>query len=437
MEKNKISLKDLQELISSAISTELGGYFWVSAEISELKINYSGHCYLELVEKEKKESLISARARAVIWSRKARFLLPYFKTTAGIPLGEGMAVLLKVKIEYHTVYGISLLVEDIDPAYTMGDLAIKRNEIISRLRSEGVIDMNKDIPLPYHPEKIAVISSGEAAGFEDFKNQLINNSYGYKYRISLFKAVMQGTETEKSVINALSDISESISEFDIVTIVRGGGSQYDLSWFDNYDIAYFITQFPIPVISGIGHEKDISVTDMVAHTSCKTPTAVADLIIEQTAETDRYIESLGRNIIRSSKQELDKSKRYINSIGTKLISSSRLSLTATRIRLINRKEQIRSGTKLFLRDKYSEIERLRSDLKSEPVKLLSKLDSDLKNISKTVEHLSPEKVLERGYSITLRNGKPLLKTGGINRGDRITTILHDGKIDSEIFDIKE
>lgn len=437
MEKNTISLKELQELISNTISTELGGLFWVSAEISELKINSSGHCYLELIEKEKKESLISARIRAVIWSRKARFLLPYFKTTSGISLGEGMAVLLKVKIEYHTVYGISLLVDDIDPAFTIGDLAIKRNEIISRLRSEGVIDMNKDLPMPYHPKKIAVISSGEAAGFEDFKNQLINNSYGYKYRISLFKAAMQGNETEKSVVNALSTISESISEFDIVTIVRGGGSQYDLSWFDNYEIAYFITQFPLPVISGIGHDKDISVTDMVSHTSCKTPTAVAGLIIEQTAETDRYIESLSRNIIRSSRGELDKSKRYINNIGSKLISSSKLNLTETKIRLNRQKEQIRSGTKLFLREKYSEIDRLRADLKSEPGKLLSKIDSNLRIIGKTIQHLSPEKVLERGYSITLKNGKPLLKTTGITKGDKITTILHDGKIDSEVFDIKE
>lgn len=437
MERQTISLKELQKLINNTITTELGSYFWVSAEISELKINYSGHCYIELIEKEKNESLISARIRAVIWSRKARFLLAYFKTSSGIPLGEGIAVLLKCKIEYHAVYGVSLVVDDIDPAYTMGDLAVKRNEIISKLRHEGVIEMNKDLPLPYHPGRIAVISSGEAAGYEDFRKQLLNNSYGYYYEIKLYKAVMQGNDTEKSVLDALSRISESLSEFDIVTIVRGGGSQYDLSWFDNYEIAYLITQFPIPVISGIGHEKDISVCDMVAHTSCKTPTAVADLIIEQTAETDRYIESLGRNIISSSRLELDKSSRKINNIRSKLTSSSRLSLTTARIRLNNRKEQVRSGTKLFLRDKYSDFDRLKKGLKNGAIKLISNNKANLQSISKSIQHLSPEKVLERGYSITLLNGKALFKTSGISKGDRIITILNDGKIDSEIFDIKE
>lgn len=437
MENHKISLKELQELISGTISTEIGGYFWVSAEISELKINYSGHCYIELVEKEEKESLICARMRAVIWSRKARFLLPYFKTTAGIDLSEGIAVLLKGKIEYHAVYGISLVVDDIDPGFTMGDLAIKRNEIIKKLQSEGVIDMNKDLSLPLHPERIAVISSGEAAGFEDFKNQLLNNPYRYKYTVDLFKAVMQGSETEKSVINALSRISESISDFDLVSIVRGGGSQSDLSWFDNYEIAYFITQFPLPVISGIGHDRDISVTDMVAHTSCKTPTAVADFLIEQTAETDRYIDSLSRNIIRSSRAELDRSLNYIDSIRSKLISASKLSLSSMRITLTHRKELIRSGTTLFLREKYSQLNRIKAELISEPQKFVTKIDTSLHNISKTIEHLSPEKVLKRGYSITLLKGKSLKNSANINKGEKITTILHNGKIDSEVFDIKE
>ena len=437
MEKHKISLKELQKIISSTISAELGDYFWVSAEISELKFNYSGHCYLELIEKENKDSQICARMRAVIWSKKARFLLPYFKTTAGITLSEGLAVLLKGKLEYHKVYGISLVVDDIDPGYTMGDLAIRRNEIITRLRAEGVIDMNKDLALPYHPGNIAVVSSDKAAGFEDFKNQLLNNPYGYKYKIDLYKAVMQGNETEKSVINALSLISDSISDYDLVTIVRGGGSQSDLSWFDNYDIAYFITQFPIPVIIGIGHDKDISVTDIVAHTSCKTPTAVADLLIQQTAETDRYIKSLSRNIKRSSKEKLERSKGYINNIGSKIISSSILNLSTTKITLKHHKEQIRSGTKLFLREKHTRIDRLKSEMQSGSRRLLSDIDTKLKNISKTIEHLSPEKVLKRGYSITLVNGKSLKNTASINKGDKITTILNKGKIDSEVFDIKE
>jgi len=437
MTELRITLKKLQDLISNTITAELDRYFWVTAEISELKLNYSGHCYLELVDKDKKESTINARLRAVIWNRKARFILPYFKTTSGIDLSEGISVLVKGKIEYHSVYGVSLVISDIDPAFTIGDLALKRNEIISNLRSEGIINMNKELVLPYHPGRIAVVSSSEAAGYTDFRNQLLNNPYGYCYEIDLFSAVMQGKETEKSVLDALIQISDTISTYDLVVIVRGGGSQSDLSWFDNYEIAYLITQFPLPVISGIGHDKDMSVTDMVAHTSCKTPTAVADLLIELTSETDRYLSSLGREISKISRGHLERSHSKIKIAGNRLLSVSRHCISTRKLSLNHIEELIKSGTKLYIKSKQSYLAKIAGEVITKPKRLIANSSSRIQSIGRAIKHLSPEEVLKRGYSITLFNDKSIKTSGDITSGDKITTILHKGKIDSEVFDIKE
>lgn len=437
MNEPSITLIELQEIISNTLSDGLERYYWLTAEISEININYSGHCYLELVEKKSKDSAISARLRAVIWSSKARFLLPYFKTSAGTDMKEGISVLVKGKIEYHPVYGLSLLIEDIDPAYTIGDLAMKRQEIIEKLRSEGIIEMNKELDLPLHPGRIAVISSGEAAGYGDLKDQLINNPYSYIYEIDLFSAVMQGKETEKSVVAALSEIGQNYASYDLVVIVRGGGSQADLSWFDSYEIAYLITQFPLPVISGIGHDKDVSVTDIVANTSCKTPTAVANMIIDLSLETDRYLNSLGHKIITSAREYLIETEASLSTRANKLSSMSRIILLSAKTRLKNREEQIRSATKFYIKDNFNKLSGLRYKFKTEPARMIKSNETKLVNIKRAIDHLSPEEVLKRGYSITLRKGKSLKNTDDLKNADSVTTILHSGKFDSEVFDIRE
>jgi len=272
----KLSLTELQLIIKDSLYLALPDMYWVVAEISEIKENYNGHCYLELVEKHPDEISIRSRVKAVIWSSRYRFIKSFFENSAGESLRDGLKILIRVKIEYHEIYGLSLVINDIDPAFTIGEMALKRQQILKKLEDEGVITMNRDLDFPVVPQRIAVISSANAAGYTDFMKHLKENSFGYVFYTALIETPMQGRETESGLIKALERIASHLDKFDLAVIIRGGGSQTDLSWFDNYNIAYYITQFPLPVITGIGHEKDLSVTDIVAHRSLKTPTAVAD-----------------------------------------------------------------------------------------------------------------------------------------------------------------
>jgi len=265
---NKLTLSELNERIRDALLEAFPGMVWVIAEVSELKENRSGHCYLELVEKEGNE--IVARSRATIWSYTYRMLKPYFETTTGQLFTQGIKILVQASVEYHPAYGLSLNIKDIDPTYTVGDMALQRKEIIDRLQKEGVFDMNRELNLPLVPQKIAVISSATAAGYQDFMNQLESNEYGFVFYTRLFEAFMQGAEAVPSIIRALERIFQYEDFFDAVVIIRGGGATADLSSFDNYELAINITQFPLPVITGIGHEKDDTIIDLVAHTRLKT-----------------------------------------------------------------------------------------------------------------------------------------------------------------------
>jgi len=295
----KLSLTELQLIIRDYLYLALPGIYWVIAEISELKENYAGHCYLELIEKHPDEKNIRARVKAIIWSNRYRFLKAFFENSTGESLREGLKILVKTKVEYNELYGLSLIISDIDPAFTIGDMAMKRQQIINKLEQEGVFSMNKELDFPIVPQRIAIISSKNAAGYSDFINHLRGNSVGYVFYSALIETSMQGTETEQGVISALDKIALNAHLFDLTVIIRGGGSQTDLSWFDNYNIAYHVTQFPLPVITGIGHDKDISVTDMVAYRSLKTPTAVADFLIDSVAATDNHIIEMSSEIIGS------------------------------------------------------------------------------------------------------------------------------------------
>lgn len=455
---DRYSLSEIQGLIKQSLEDKLQAFYWVSAEISEIKINYSGHCYLELIEKNKQED-IRSRARAVIWSGKARLLLPYFENIAGQPLSEDIKVMIKVKVDYHEIYGLSLVINDIDPAYTVGEIALKRKQIIKRLESEGVINLNRELSMPLLPENIAVISSEQAAGYEDFIDELLGNEHGYSYKTSLFSAVMQGKETEESVIKSINQIYEQIASFDIVIIVRGGGSQADLSWFDNYNIAYLITQIPIPVLTGIGHEKDLSVTDIVAHRSFKTPTAVADYIINHSLKTEEYLSGIRDSIISLSR-ELVKSKRL--SINRISISMSPLVRSAIKQKhsLLNRAGLRLSGkTRSYLSDKSSDLETIKTNIKKRSSEFIYNSKRNIKDLnnniipacgrftkqkktildglSRSIDYLSPSRVLERGYSITLFKDKAVKSTDDLTPGSRIKTILNKGSIDSEVCDLKK
>jgi exodeoxyribonuclease VII large subunit len=332
----KLSLTELQLLIRDSLYIALPDLYWVIAEISEIKENYAGHCYLELVEKHPDEKNVRARVKAIIWSKRYRFLKSFFENITGETLRQGLKILVRTKVEYHELYGLSLIISDIDPSFTLGEMAIKRQLIIKRLEDDGVITMNKELDFPLVPQKIAIVSSKSAAGYTDFLSHLTDNNYGYIFYTFLFETAMQGTDTEISVINTLNRIAQYTGLFDVVVIIRGGGSLTDLSWFDNYNIAYHVTQFPLPVITGIGHEKDLSVTDMVAYQSLKTPTAVADYLIDCIAHTENHLNEMSSEIVESSRIILEENRNRIETCRLKIIPVARVMVSDIKEQLSGR-----------------------------------------------------------------------------------------------------
>jgi len=450
----KISLNELQLLIRDSICLTMPDMYWVVAEISEIRENYAGHCYLELIEKHPDDKNVRARVKAIISNTRYRFLKSLFENVTGEHLRSGMKVLVRVKVDYHEIYGLSLIISDIDPSFTAGEMALKKQMIIKRLEEEGVLLMNKELSFPFVPQRIAVISSRSAAGYSDFIKQLKENNYGYVFYTALYEAIMQGTETEQSIISALEKISANIKLFDVIVIIRGGGSQTDLSWFDNYNIAYFITQFPLPVITGIGHEKDLSVTDMVAHKSLKTPTAVADFIVGSVAEAENHLNETGSRIAENTLNIISRYKEIFETFRSKLIPVTRLSISDKKEQLSNRiieiintgKEYIiragflpenlisrlNSSSGSFLLAKKTIIEKTRLELMSFPGRNLENARSRLKGMENSLNILDPVNVLKRGYTITSKKGVILKSMKNVETNDLIDTQFSDGKISSRV-----
>lgn len=455
MTGEKLTLSELQLIIKDSLYLSLPDFYWVTAEISEIRENYSGHCYLELVEKKPEDNNIRARIRAVIWNSSYRIIRSFFENSTGESLREGIKILIRVKIEYHEIYGLSLVIFDIDPAYTMGDLAVKRQMIIRRLEEEGVLNMNKELDFPLFPQKIAIISSRNAAGYSDFIRHLKGNSYGYVFHAALFDTVMQGTETEASVLSSLEKIASIIHLFDVAVIIRGGGSQTDLSWFDNYNIAYYITQFPIPVLTGIGHEKDMSVTDLVSHRPLKTPTAVADFLIEQTINTENYLKEMSEKIAERAGTVIEEFKTRIDSARMKLIpavtimlSEGRQNISDLMIEMINtgkkyimkagmisqnQKTRLASVSKALTEWNYLLLKQKKSDLLVSLRNRIEKEGIKLCSLENSLKMLNPDNVLRRGYTITSLKGKILKSSVDVKSGDILGTQFADGKIQSKVL----
>lgn len=452
----KVSLTELQLIIRDSLYMSLPETIWVMAEISEIKENNAGHCYLELIEKNPGEKNVRARVKAIIWSTRYRFLKALFENITGENLREGIRILVKTKVEYHELYGLSLIISDIDPTFTVGEMAIKRQLIIKKLEQEGVFTMNRDLAFPSVPQRIAVISSKNAAGYCDFINHLNGNSFGYIFNTTLFESALQGTETEESIINALDKIAFNAHLFDIVAIIRGGGSQSDLSWFDNYNIAYHVTQFPLPVITGIGHDKDISITDLVANKALKTPTAVADLLIESLAEAENHIVSMSSEIITASRLIIEKNKILIESAGIKLFPLARIMMSQLRDKLsaeiidiinIGKELVIRAGlipanlesrlasySRSVTSDKRIELRRSIQRLLTSTSGAIKMNAARMKSLEDILHHLNPQNILQRGYSITTVNGKILKVTDQVNINDIIDTHVSDGYLKSKIVE---
>ena len=450
----KLTLTELQLVIRDSLYLSLPDMYWVTAEIMEIKENFTGHCYLELVEKNANEKNVRARVRAIIWSQRFRFLSSFFENATGESLKEGLKILIRVKIEYHEVYGLSLIITDIDPSYTLGEMAMKRLLIIKRLEDEGIFSMNKDTDFPSVPQRIAVISSKNAAGYSDFLNHLNGNSNGYIFHTYLFEAVMQGSDTESSIIRSLDRIALNLPLFDIVVIIRGGGSQADLSWFDNYNIAYYITQFPLPVLTGIGHEKDMSVTDMVAYESMKTPTAVADYLIDCMKETDNHLMELSNDITNISRTIVEQNKNKLDSFRITLVPIARLMLSEIKEDLsgkiietinigkdyltkagqapANQKSRLVSSVKAFSLERETHLNRGRHDLMTFASVYLKNNNLKVLVLGNALEMVRPENVLKRGYTITSFKGKIIKSSSEVTSGEIIDTTFSDGAVRSKI-----
>ncbi|MBO5706695.1 MAG: exodeoxyribonuclease VII large subunit, partial [Bacteroidaceae bacterium] len=373
----KYSLKELCDWIQEIVENNLPNRYWVCAEIASMSVR--GHCYMELVEKAE-NGILAAKVRATCWSNVYHLLSAYFLQETGQSLHTGLQVMLEVSVEYHAVYGLSLNVWNIDPTYTLGDLAKQRQATIQQLTEDGVMDLQKALQIPSLPRRVAVISSADAAGYGDFCDQLKHNRFGFKFHVQLYPAVVQGDTAARSVVQALNSIAALEEEWDVVVIIRGGGASTDMSCFDDYNLASHCAQFPLPIIAGIGHTRDVSVVDMVVHTSVKTPTAAAEWLIERVAEQVDRVGSLMLRLQRATQNAVSREKN----------------------RLLLYEQQIFNA------------------VRGKAVRERGKLDLWMK----TIELHSPERIFKMGYSLTMVNGKMVRSQSEVNEGDVLETHLH-------------
>jgi exodeoxyribonuclease VII large subunit len=458
-ENERLTLFDICQRIQETIYEGFPESIWVIAEIGEMKEHRTGHCYMELVEKNDNSEQPKAKARATIWGGKYRALKPFFETATGRKLMAGLKVLVLCEVNYHPVYGLSLNIQDIDPNFTIGEIEKRKQETIQRLIDEGIFEMNKQVEFPVLPKRIAVISSATAAGYEDFTNQLESNVYGYKIQHQLFEAIMQGDKAESSIINALDSIHRQINQWDIVTIIRGGGSQTDLSCFDSFIVASNIAQFPIPIITGIGHEKDTTVADLVAHTRLKTPTAAAQFIIGtfSNAENllidvkDDFIESIDK-LLSESSHSLTKLQgklaplliRRTNSITLELhhVTHSlnealdRL-LIISNTNLYQKAIAVKPKSQLVLNSCNQQVNSYKKRVSNSTNNFLKSNLEFITNYKKMLNCLDPENIMKRGFSITRIDGKIINQIEIVKQGEIIETTLINGKIYSNVRSIKK
>ncbi|MDR0686126.1 MAG: exodeoxyribonuclease VII large subunit [Dysgonamonadaceae bacterium] len=408
-----LSLSQLNTQISETIGNVFYGNYWVLAETSDVRQNDNGHCYLEFIEKNLSHGSVVAKARGYIWANVFSVLAPLFEQKTGRRFESGLKVLVNVSVEFHPLYGYGLNVLDIDPAYTLGDLQTKRQEILRRLKEDGIMTLNRDLKIPQLIQHIAVVSSATAAGYEDFVSQLSSNSSGFVFYPCLFPAVMQGEQTEKSIIDALDKIFPYKDLFDVVVIIRGGGATSDLSPFDSYMLAANCVQFPLPIITGIGHERDDTVLDFVAFHRAKTPTAVADYLIEKMENIAQELSELQENIYRNAALLLENASMRLS------IMLSQLPVAAGRL----------------LESSKSELDLLGLEISNNVKHWISALDADLNGKFSFFRLSSPKYILAKGYSITRKDGKSLKSVASLQSGDIVETVLAEGTIRSKILNM--
>ena len=410
-ENPHITLRELQRRVKSVLEGSFALPLWVSAEISDIKVNYSGHCYLELVEKAEKggdNGVPTAQARAVIWKSHFPRIAAYFEAETGQRLAPGLKILAKVLVSYHELYGFSLQITDVDPSFTLGDLERQRQQTIAQLQQDGVWEMNRGVPMPTVVQRVAVVSSAQAAGYQDFCKELAKSPY--RFEVELFDAFMQGEAAEGSIIDALCRVADRLEEFDAVVIVRGGGSRSDLNCFNAYRICSYVAQFPLPVITGIGHDKDTSVADMVAHTALKTPTAVAGWLVERMDRICGWLDAaalqLHDGVLRLSRTQQVRLEELAGDV-------RHLSLGLLRQRgleLGSREEVFRQAVGSFLRQQRQQ----------------------LAATGELVESRSPRHILRMGFAVVRSGGRAVTSVRQVAAGERLTINVADGRFSAEV-----
>ena len=426
-----LSLFELNSLVREAIEEYVTDEYWVEAELASAHES-GGHCYMELIQKEDGSNTPIARASARCWRSTWALLKPHFERETGQTLRGGLKVLLQVYPQFHENFGFSWIVTDIDPTYTLGDMARRRQEIIRRLKEEGVFDLNKELELPLFAQRIAVISSDSAAGYGDFCKQLSENKQGFKFAVELFSAVMQGEQVEQTVIAALNEINERREDFDCVVIIRGGGSTSDLSGFDTLALAENVANFPLPVITGIGHDRDESVLDMVSHTRVKTPTAAAAFLIEHLQDVYSLIVEAEEDVIRCVTDRLQKERLRINRLIELLPKQLAAFLTAQHARLGRLIELLPRQTAACLTSQRGNLDLLAATMRSVLERRMLQENHRMELLEHRVDAVNPEKLLQRGYSITRSNGRVVRSPEQLKAGDEIETTMEKGTIKSVV-----
>lgn len=408
------SLLELNRLVRATIEDTLCEQYWLEAEIGQIGEN-NGHCYLEFIQKVEGHNTPVARAKAKCWRNVWGSVRPYFEHTTGQTLTLGMKVLVLVHPDFHEAFGFSWIVDDIDPRFTLGDMARRRQEIIRQLKAEGVFDLNRELPLPLFTQRIAVISSSTAAGYGDFCRQLEENKRGFRFSVTLYESLMQGEGVERSIIAALDKINAHIDDYDCVVIIRGGGATSDMSGFDSLLLAENVANFPLPVITGIGHDRDECILDMVSHTRVKTPTAAAAFLIDRLEQIARRIDDAADRITSYVQHRME-------------IEKMRLSRNAERIPILFSLVKSKQENKL---------ETLNQRITSAVQRLIDRRRHTLDILEQRTKSLDPTLLLQRGYSITLVNGHALRSPSAVKPGDIIVTRLADGTVKSTVNETKK
>lgn len=406
--QSHLTLSELQGLVRQTLDERFPLPLWISAEIAEIKVNYSGHCYLELVEKGGTNGVPTAQARAVVWRSAYPRVAAHFEAETGQRLAAGIRILAKVTINYHEIYGFSLQINDIDPAYTLGDMERQRQETIARLQKEGVWEMNREVAMPPIVQRVAIISSANAAGYQDFCKELEKSPYRVEH--TLFGTFMQGSAAEESIIAALCAIAEQQEEFDAVVLIRGGGSASDLNCFNAYRLCSYVAQFPLPIVTGIGHDKDTSVADMVAHTALKTPTAVAGWLTERLMQVDAW---------------LDAAAQQLHDAATSVMRGCELALER------RQGELVRLATTLTTRRRL-QLENFATQLPTAVQQLLARQHARLEAAAELITSHSPHRILQLGFAVVRHGGKAVTSTRDLRTGERLDIEVADGTFITEV-----